>query len=260
MKLQFLQGGLGVGGEFLEKLEAFLWMDDLDEFDFVKLVHADDASVVTTCTAGFTTEAGGVGGELDGEFVLGEDGVAVEVGDGNFGGGGEEEFVVLGAIHVVLEFGELAGAFHALAAHDVGDVDFLVSVFAGLQVEEELDEGSLEARAFSTVNGKARSRETGGVIEADEAVFFGEVDMVAWFEEGGLVTPDADDGVVLLVFSDGTCVVRDIGDVEEEVVLAFACLASFIIEGFDLLAELSLTSASMADESLTLRAEESNFF
>jgi hypothetical protein len=51
-------------------------MDDLDEFDLVELVHADDAAVVASGAACFTTEAGRVGAELDRKIRFSEQGVA----------------------------------------------------------------------------------------------------------------------------------------------------------------------------------------
>ena len=70
-----------------------------------------------------------------GRSLLLEQRVAVEVGDRNFGGRDEEEFVVLGWVYFLGELGELAGPDAALALHDVGDAYFLVAVVAGLDVE-----------------------------------------------------------------------------------------------------------------------------
>jgi hypothetical protein len=209
----------------------------LDEFDFVKLVHADDAAVVTTGAPGFTTKAGCVGGHFDREIGVSEKLFAVKVGDRDFGGGSEEKFAVTGAIHVVFKLRKLSGAFHALTLDEVGNVDFLVAVFLGLQVEEKLDKGALEAGPFASIDGEAGARKAGAVFEADEAVFLGEIEMVAGLQESGLFPPAAEDWVRAFVSTDGGAFVREIGDGEEEFALAGSGLTSNFVEGFDLIAE-----------------------
>lgn len=169
VEAEFSEDRFGVGGEFLENLEAGIGMDDLNEFDFIELVHADDAFVIAARGAGLAAEAGGIGNHFHGKNGGGDDGIPVEIGDGDFGGGGEEEGVAavgfggFGAEHVVLEFRELAGAFHALAEDEVGDIDLLVAV-GGLGVQEEADEGALEAGAFAAVDGEAGAGEADGIV------------------------------------------------------------------------------------------------
>ncbi len=62
---------------------------ELDQFDFLELVLADDAACILAGRSGFGAEAWSVGGERDGQARVVEDFVAVEVGDGDFGGGDE---------------------------------------------------------------------------------------------------------------------------------------------------------------------------
>lgn len=164
-------------------------VDDLDELDFIKLVHANDASIIAARAAGFATEAGGLGGELDGEVGLGEEGIAVKIGDRDLGGRCEEELIVLGAIHVVLEFRELARTFHAFAFHDVGDIDLFIAVLLSLEIEEKLDEGALEFSSFTAIDGKARPRKAGAVVEANKAFRFGEFEVVLGIGDFGFVAP-----------------------------------------------------------------------
>ena len=133
MQAEFLQDGLGVTGEILEHLESTVRMHDLDELHFVELVHADDALVIAAGGSRLAAETRGVGDHFHRQGRLGQYGIAVKVGHRNLGGGREEQAVDpivrgLGAIHVVLEFRELAGALHALAFHEMRDVDLLVSV------------------------------------------------------------------------------------------------------------------------------------
>ena len=113
-------------------------VDDLHKLDLVELMHADDALVVSSGGSRLAPETGGVGRHFDRQVGFRQKRVAVEIGDRHLGGGGEENaidavFSGIGAIHVVLEFRELAGAFHALALDEVRDVDLLVAV-GGLRI------------------------------------------------------------------------------------------------------------------------------
>lgn len=189
-------------------------MNDLNEFDFVELVNADDASIIASGASCFTTEAGSMSRHFDGKIGFGEESVTVKVCDGNFGSRDEKHLVVFDTIHVVFELGELSGAHHALAPYDVRDVDFFVTVFAGLKIEKILDQGALEAGSLVAVYRKSRTRNAGTVIEADHSVFFGNFEVVFRFKEGLFFSPGPDDGIGFLVGSDRAFVVREIGDVK----------------------------------------------
>ena len=95
--------------------------DDVDELDLVELMHADHAARVLAGAAGLAAEAGRVGGVADGQLVGGEDFLAMEIGDRDFGGRHEIErgfFVYL--IHVLGKFGELRGSDHAFRTDQKG--------------------------------------------------------------------------------------------------------------------------------------------
>ena len=238
VEAEFLKNGLGMAGEFLEEVEGFVGMGDLDELDLVELVHADDALVVTTGAACFAAETGGVGSHFDGKLVLGEDGFPVEVGDGDLGGGSEEELAVVGAIHVIFELRQLGGAEHALAFDEERDVDLFVAVFVALGIEEKLDEGALELGAGTAIDGKAATGDPGTVLEGDEAVSIRQLDVVLWVSDLGFAAPGADLGVGLFVGTDRTGVVWQVGNAEKKFGLSGFSGGARLIERFDLLTDL----------------------
>ena len=213
-------------------------MNDLDEFDFVELVSADDASIIASGTSCLTTEAGSMSRHFDGKIGFGEESVAVEVRDGNFGSRDEKHLVVFDPVHVVLKLGKLSGAHHALTPYDVRDVDFFVAVFTSLKIEKVLDQGALKAGSLVAVYRKTRARNAGTVIEADHAVFFGNLEVVFSFKEGLFFSPGADDGIGFLVGSDRAIFVREIGDVEQELFLTRGGLRALVVELFNLVADL----------------------
>lgn len=83
---------------------------DAHELYFGELVKAVEPAHVFAVAAGFAAEALGVGAILDGEVALAEDDVAVDVGDGHFGGGDEVEVVGLAVVHLAFFVGQLACA------------------------------------------------------------------------------------------------------------------------------------------------------
>lgn len=258
VKAKLLESCFGMAGELFEQGEGLLGVDDLNELDFIKLVHADDTPVVTTGAAGFTAEAGGLGGELDGEIGLGEEGVAVKISDGNLGSGDEELLVVSNAIHVVFKLWKLAGAFHALSINEVGNIDFLVSVLVGLEIEEELNQGALEFGSFAAVDGISGAREAGAVIKANKPLGLGDFEVITGIEESWLFAPASDDGIGFLVLPDWAFRVGEIGDIQEKLGLAVACLGCFVVEGFDGVADLFHLGFD-AGSVLTIGAEHSDF-
>ena len=144
-----------MGGEFFQFIHRGFGMYDLNELNFVKLVHADDATIVATSTSGFTAEARGVTRHFDGKVFFRKEGITVEVGDGHFASRDEEHCIVFDTVHIVFKLGELGRADHTFALYDMRNVDFFVSVFTGLKVEEKLNEGTLEAGPFPAVDGEA---------------------------------------------------------------------------------------------------------
>ena len=66
-----------------------LGLGELDQLDLLELMLADDAARVLARCASLGAETGGVGREADGKARFVEDFVAIEVGDGDLGGGDE---------------------------------------------------------------------------------------------------------------------------------------------------------------------------
>ena len=90
MKPEFLEGGFGMAGEFFKNIHGCVRVDDLNEFDFVELVHANDPTIVPPGASGFASEARGVAGQLDGEILFSEEGIPIEICDGNLASGNEK--------------------------------------------------------------------------------------------------------------------------------------------------------------------------
>ena len=168
-----LEDFFGVGGE-AKKLGGRLFRGgDFDELDFIELVHPNEATGTETCGASFSAEARGVSGVGDGELIGVKNFFAMEVGDGDFGGGGEVEIAVAAAVELVFEFGELGSADEGFWTDDVRRTDFGVAVFAGVEIEEKIEESAIETGPGAGENGEGAAADFGGSFEVEEVEFFG---------------------------------------------------------------------------------------
>src|SRR5712691_1553684 len=156
---QFLKYGFRISCKRLVLFVAFLGMSELEKLDFLKLMLAEDAAGVLSGGASFGAEAGGPGGDKNGEFFFGNGFVAVQIVELDFGSGREPEVGVLDFEKVGGEFRELASAGEGGGVHQEGRQDFRVAVLAGVDIEEEIREGALKAGSPAFVNGKARTRD-----------------------------------------------------------------------------------------------------
>ena len=113
---------------------------------------------------------------FDGELVGIDDGVAVDVGDGHLGSGYHVEAVKGYGVHLSLFVGQLAGAqAGGLVDHQRGL--YLQVAGIGGTVEEEVDEGSLQACTFAFVHRETGTGNLVAQLEVHKVVFGTEVPM-----------------------------------------------------------------------------------
>lgn len=141
-----------MASEGFEGIHGGLRGGDMNEFDFVELMHANQAAGAKAGAACFPAEAGGVGGVVDGELLVLEDLVAVKIGDGDFSSRDEVEVVFGAVVDLIAELGKLPGADKALGFDEERRADLGVAVLGGMKVEKEVDESALEARPRATID------------------------------------------------------------------------------------------------------------
>ncbi len=228
-----LEDFFGVAGDGFQRVHAGLWRGDVDQFDFIKLVHADQATGAEPGAAGLAAEAGGVGGVVDGELIELEDFVAMQVGDGDLCGGDQVEIVLGAVIDLVAEFGELAGADEALGFDEEGWADLGVAVLSGVEIEQEADEGALESGSGPAIDDEGAAGDFGTGFEVEHAVGLPEGDVVFWCEvKAGCAAPAADLWVFLGSGTDWAGLVREVGQAKHDLTLlavgVIGSLADFI--------------------------------
>ena len=210
VQAQRLEHALGVGDHLLVFRVAVLGLDDLDQLDLVELVDADHAAGADARRAGLAAKTRRVGAVGNRKLVLREEFLAMDVGDGRFGGRDEIQFAERGGVQPFLdgvilvgELGELADAFEALRPDHERRRDLGVAVLAGVQVEHELNQRPLQLGAPIRVEDEAAAREFGGAREIHQPQALAQLDVRLGFEsEHRLLAVDADNGIILRAFAD----------------------------------------------------------
>src|SRR5260370_38323491 len=119
-------------------------MRELEKLNFLELMVPENAARIFSRGASFGAEAGGPGGEADREFFFGDGLVAIEIVELDFGSGRQPKVSAFQLEKIGGEFWQLARARERRAVDDEGWQNFRVTVFAGMDVEEELGEGPFE--------------------------------------------------------------------------------------------------------------------
>ena len=166
-------------------------------------MEAVEAAHVFAVGAGFAAEASGIGTVLDRKVAGFQDGIAVDVGDGHFGGGDEVEVVEVHVVHLCFLVGQLSGGISGGFVHHVRRFHFAVAVLAG-GVEEEVDEGALHLGAFAFINGESGAGDLDAQLEVDDVVFLYELPVgKGGCTEGGGISFLVNHLVVLSAFAAG---------------------------------------------------------
>ena len=116
-QVQLLQDSLGVFAKLFKLLKAVVGVNPFHKFHFVELVEAVEPAHVFAPAARLAAETRSVGASVHRQFRLVESFVAVEVGDGNFGGGNHIVIVSGVVVHLPLFVGELSGGCGACRIH-----------------------------------------------------------------------------------------------------------------------------------------------
>ena len=227
--------------------EAGFFSCEAFEFEFVELVHAEDALHIFAVAAGFLAEAGGVTEVTDGHVGLGEDFVGVHGAEDVFGATLEPEFVTfdfvavfagLEAIHGVVRFGfnhegwEDGREGFSRKVGEFGVFDDLLDLgFVGESVDGELDDCHLEFDEVAHEVGEAGAGDFCGALFVDPAAGLADFPMVLRLkvELGGFADDFADD-VFVFGFADGNVIGGGVGDLFEKDGVVGVDVAEFFLE------------------------------
>ena len=133
-------------------------------------MQAVQSAHVLAIRASLATEALRVGAVLDGQVLLVEDHIAVDIRHRHLGSRNQVEVVDLGMIHLALLVGQLAGAIARCSIHHRRRHNLGVPALASL-VEEEVDECALQAGTLTDVDRESGTRDLHAQVEVDEVVF-----------------------------------------------------------------------------------------
>src|SRR5713226_9265587 len=195
-------------------------MGELEKLDLLELMLAEDAAGVFSSGTSFGAEAGGPGGDKNGEFFFGNGFVAVQIVELDFGSGREPEVGVLDFEKVGGEFRELASAGEGGGVHQEGRQDFRVAVLAGVDVEKKIREGAFKAGAPAFVDRETRAGDFRGGGKIEDACPFTDFPMRFGSEiKFWGSAPAADFFVIRSAGAHGNGGVRKVGNSKQQVTL-----------------------------------------
>ena len=258
-QFEFLEETLYVLEHLFVRSVGMLGSVDADNLNLGELVQTVQPTHIFAIRACLATETLGISAVLDGQVLLVDDDVPVEVGDGHLGSRYKVEVVHLAVVHLSLFVGELPSAITGSLIDHSGWHDFGVSGFVRLS-EEEIDECALEACTCADIDGEPCAGDFDSEVEIDQVVFLCKLPVGQFlavgntllcnrlvhvrrpvFEEHAsvflngidsrLIRPvsDGDSEVILGRGAFGYDVVGDVGDGKEEGGL---CLFGFFHLGF----------------------------
>ncbi len=151
-------------------------MDDLHHFHLVELVLADHAARIAAVAARFGAEAWRMRRHLDRQRIGGDDFIAHDIGQRDFGGRDQVQRRMFGAglgvlaalLHreqVFLELRQLPGAAQRIGVDDIRRVALGIAVLAGVRIQHELRQRPMQARDTALHHGEARTGQLGRNVE-----------------------------------------------------------------------------------------------
>src|SRR6266481_1032769 len=93
-----------------------------------------------------------------------------------FGRRYEEKFAVFHSVHVGFKLRQLSRADHTIASDEKRRADFAVAVLAGMQIEHEVDQCSLQFRTGAGKTNKSTSAQFCGALQIKNFQFLAERD------------------------------------------------------------------------------------
>ena len=154
-------------------LFAVLRLVNAHQFHFGELVQTVQAAHVLAVGTGLAAEALRVGAVLDGELLLVQNHVAVDVRHGDFGGRNQVEVIHFAMVHLTLLVGQLARAVAGSGVHHGRRHNLRVARFACF-VQEEVDEGALQLCAFALIDGEAGTGNLHAQVEVYQVILLGK--------------------------------------------------------------------------------------
>ena len=128
---------------------------------------------VLTVATSLTTETLCVGTVLDGQILLVEDDVTIDIGDGNLSSRNQIEVVDLAVIHLTFLVRQLTSTIARGGVYYCRRHDLRITGLIGFS-EEEIDEGSLQLGSLADIDGETCACDLHAEIEVDEVVLLGE--------------------------------------------------------------------------------------
>ena len=214
-QLQGFQDVFCIAHQFFQFIIAGFRFAELHHFHFVELMLPDQAPGIPSGAAGFGPEAGGHGGEIDGQVVPVQDLAPVIVGERHFRRGDQVHILVFHFVHVFVEFGQLPSPRHGRGIHDIRGDHFQIAVLLGMLVQHKVVNGTFQTGTGPFVVVEPGTGNLGSPFRIQDPQFFPDFPMGFRCEiKMGGFSPFPHFRVFRIVFAHGHISRRHVGNGE----------------------------------------------
>ncbi len=241
MQAEQLQNLFRIPDQCFQLIVTGFRFDDFDQLHLVELMHANHAARADSSGSGFGAKAWTVSAVINGQLALLQNLFPMDIGHRRFGRGQQIQFAqalpvqpLLHGVSLVFKLGELPHPHHAVPPHNIRRRNFGVTVFVGVQVQEELDQRSFQLCAPTGVEQKTAAREFGAAREIDQPQLFANLDVRPGLEsKRRLFSPGANLGIVRGALPHRHARVRKIGQANQDFVPSRLHLDYLLVQVFD---------------------------
>src|SRR4051812_676705 len=110
-------------------------------------MNANDPARLASGRPRFPPKTGSESRQFFRQLRRSQDFFPVKISDRNFRSRREEKLLFLEPVHVFFELRQLGRPDHAFSPHQKRRADFEIAMFAGMQIQHELDQRPLQSRA-----------------------------------------------------------------------------------------------------------------
>ena len=148
METQSLEEDLGFTGQLFQGLEAPLRHFVANQFDLIELMDTEQPPSILPRSARLPAETRGVGRVADRHFLDREQLVAVQIRHRHLSRRDQVQFVPFGVVCLIVELRQLTCGNHRVPVHQVGNTYLVIAMFGGVNIEEIVNESSLQLRTL----------------------------------------------------------------------------------------------------------------
>jgi len=179
MQSEQLQDLFGIGREGIVLGEGFLRPADFHQLHLVELMQPDQAAGAQTGGAGLAPKTRRVGGIFLREITEREEFLAMQVRDRHLGRGRQIKIIAFQPVALLFKLRQLGGANQTRRLDEHRRRHLGVAVIAGVQIQQEIDEGAFEPRAGPGETDEGTATDLGCPLKVEQPMLRAQLKMAS---------------------------------------------------------------------------------